>query len=812
MDLDEALGHVLDGHGLLFTGAGFSLGAVNLRGNPLKTGSEFARHLSALVGLPPDTRLEDAAEEFTEAHGEDKLIQELEQEFTVRTCAAFHMEILRFPWKRIYTTNYDNVAETAAAAVSKRLTPVTLSDKVRDIPKTSPLCVHLSGYVQRLAKSNLRSEIKLTDTSYLTSSFADSPWAVVFRQDVDVARAIFIVGFSLSDLDIRRVLFESAALKEKCFFVMGKSPDPVTSRRAFRLGTVLNIDTAGFAGYLGKKAATYVPPKQLGPLEYCIKRFKVPEAREDASDRDVFDLLLWGRMNPSLVWGSLHNDLRYFLERSGVERALASFESGRRVVTFYSDPGNSKAAALEGLRYRAVARGFDVYTLAVRGESLFEELEVICRPTQKTLLTIDHYPDWLDVMGFLGNHRSDNLYLALTARTSAHDVMVDRLAEEIKAGEISEISVDRLDRAECEWVTDLFDEYGLWGRLAARSRRQKIKYLEFDCQAQWHATLLKQFESPQMISRLQVIFDQLNKEKEYYEAAVAILALTLIGHPPSASTLVDLCGARVLEPGFRKNAAIQELVDFPSGRVSIRSSVAAEFILRRIANPNTVVIVLSRMAKAADRAAGASRFYYDLFKRLVLFSNVQHLFPDSERRRGVLHYYELLKNLGHAKRNPLFWLQYAIACTLFEDLERAGTYFATAYSFAELMDRYDTFQIDNHYARYLLVQATRSGDAATAMVAFRKARKIIFEQIQRERLHYPYRVATAFGEFYDTFAPVFSHEQKAEIARAAKYVSDRIERLPRERQDQKYVEKCWEAMQRIIGAATQPAAEAAPPN
>jgi hypothetical protein len=108
------------------------------------------------------------------------------------------------------------------------------------------------------------------------------------------------------------------------------------------------------------------------------------------------------------------------------------------------------------------------------------------------------------------------------------------------------------------------------------------------------------------------------------------------------------------------------------------------------------------------------------------------------------------------------------------------------------------------------VGAIRSGDAETARAAFRKARKTIFQQIERERLHYPYRVARLFLEFYDSFVPYLSQQDKDEIGRAARYISDRIERLPGERQDQRHVEECWQTMQRIIDATGARGAEGAP--
>ena len=89
-------------------------------------------------------------------------------------------------------------------------------------------------------------------------------------------------------------------------------------------------------------------------------------------------------------------------------------------------------------------------------------------------------------------------------------------------------------------------------------------------------------------------------------------------------------------------------------------------------------------------------------------------------------------------------------------------------------------------------------DFFTQQLVARKARLILFQQIANQRLHYPYRVATALGEFYDVFAPALSQENKEEIRRAAKYIAERIEKLPDFRQRKEHVVKCWEEMQRIL--------------
>ena len=84
---------------------------------------------------------------------------------------------------------------------------------------------------------------------------------------------------------------------------------------------------------------------------------------------------------------------------------------------------------------------------------------------------------------------------------------------------------------------------------------------------------------------------------------------------------------------------------------------------------------------------------------------------------------------------------------------------------------------------------------------FRDARKIIFEQIQTERLYYPYRVATPIGEFYDTFAGVLADSARDEILNPARYIERRIGGLPLQLQQQRYVIQCLATMARIRSLA-----------
>jgi len=449
---------------------------------------------------------------------------------------------------------------------------------------------------------------------------------------------------------------------------------------------------------------------------------------------------------------------------------------------------------------RAFDAGYSVFSIVKSTETLLDELYSVFRETLPTLLVIEQYPDWLDTIDFISKNAPQNCVLALSARTSVHDIFVDRLASVLKPGKVLEIPTNTLRLSECERIADLFDKYGLWGDLAARSMPAKLKHLRQTCHAEWHAILIDRFRAPQIQVRFASITDALAKKKRFYEVVMATLVLNVLEYEPSVDLLLALLGQCVLEQQFREDASVREIIDTSSGRIRLRSSVAGQFILTNFADPNALIPVLTRMAKAADLNARNDHYYLGLLRDLTRFSGLQLIFPEKERRTACIRYYESIKSLDHTRQHPLFWLQYAVACTVFEEFDRAEKYFNTAYAFAEASE-FNTFQIDNHYSRFLLMRAISSKDAGTCMKSFREARKFIFEQIETERRHYPFRVARIIAEFYDTFAGLLSQGAQKEIATAAKHVRDRIAALPEERQKQRYVIECREAMEHVLKVA-----------
>jgi len=346
-------------------------------------------------------------------------------------------------------------------------------------------------------------------------------------------------------------------------------------------------------------------------------------------------------------------------------------QNGSRAGVIHSELGNGKSLLLEGLKCRASEAGFAVYSLAARSPALLEELEGVLNSQQKIILVIDNYADWFDALENLASRVNDQTCLLLSARTSTHDALFDRLNRTLKVPRIDEINIDRLTGPEIEWLSNLLEEYGVWGPMAAWSHRRKAEFLERVCGAEWQGILLKLLEAPHILLRYEEVLQQLNNKRDYYESLVAMLALGVVGYPPSLDNLVALCGPSVLDTAFTKNTVIRNFVDFRGGQARLRSSVTCQFILKRVADPNVIVDALAGLVRRADKAIGANRYYYHILTTLLRSSNMQRLLPEREKGKTLIRYYESVKSLPTCRQHPLFWLQYAITCLLLEDFERA---------------------------------------------------------------------------------------------------------------------------------------------
>ena len=229
MEITEAISLAKAGKAVLFTGAGFSCGAKNSvesLGNMVPNADAFSKYLGALAGASQDYPLNTMAHYFQKAKGEHMLVEELLNCFTITSVSDSHREIASIPWRRVYTTNYDNCFERAASEVKRTWTPISTDSGVSAALNR---VVHINGHIFNLEIGTLDSQIKLTHSSYSIENFQDSQWSQQLRQDFDAAKAVVFIGYSLADLDVSRILRNLGELRNKTVFIVSPNDDAVIS-------------------------------------------------------------------------------------------------------------------------------------------------------------------------------------------------------------------------------------------------------------------------------------------------------------------------------------------------------------------------------------------------------------------------------------------------------------------------------------------------------------------------------------------------------------------------------------------------------
>ena len=803
LDLGEAIDHALDGDAVLFVGSGFSRTAINVDGEPLMTGGALAAELSATCGLAEAASLEDASEFFVDKYDAAALVKLLMRKFQVKQIAKEHVPFGRVPWRRVYTTNYDNVIELAYREAGRAITPLELNARLRALAEPVSRCIHINGFIDTLDVDALTDTFKLTEASYATASFAESEWAAQLRHDISVSKATFFVGYSAYDLDIRRILHGSEADRPKTFFVVGQDPNELTRVKLSKYGVVCDEDTQSLAELLSARAARHAPSKHHISVGRHVEEAVPPVQAQELRDADITNLLLWGNVKRDLLWQALQGskgEMAYVCERRVAHDCLDALESGARDVVIYSDFGNGKTVCLESLGALAPSFGYRVMWLHGANDEPLEEVEAVCLADSPTLLLVDDYATKRRELEFIASHRTDMLHLVCAARTASHDAGYSWLYR-VCGGAPIEIPCDKLETPELEWFAELMDAHGLWGERAATSRSAKMRTLGSECDSELSLILLLILESPAMHTRLRELVDTIRRSSAFFEAVVGVMVLSTFERVFSVRAAADLLGPETLQQaGFRNNESVRQLVDLSGDRVQVHSSLVSRHLLTSAVDPQVTVSVLSAMARRADKLARESTYYYEVFKELMRFTNVQRVLPGRGKMNAVLTYFKSLKKLVGCKTNPNFWLQYSVADLALKEFAEARIHLKTAYAHAKDKD-WDTFMLDNHAARLELEEGAHSpdGDRVSAMQKFARARKTIIGQVQSaEHMHYPFRTAALVLPFQQAHRSILEDDDLAQFKKFASFMLKRVEQLRGGMASNRHVNECRAAMTTIL--------------
>jgi hypothetical protein len=416
----------------------------------------------------------------------------------VKQVSHSHLKIAEIKWRRIYTTNYDNVLETSFAQLGKKLTPVTLMDDIRDIDVQTNVCIHLNGYIDRLNRESLGNEFKLTTTAYLTTSLVSSPWATLLRGNIEAAKAVFFIGYSLYDLDIKRLIYGSDDLKNKCFFITAPKPTASLTHVLSKFGQVCPKGLDRFVNRLTEVMSSYSPVVLKEVAYDCFDCVSEPTGpAPEFKDEEFFRLFLYGDVNDHHIYRSLGDkDFLYYLRRPEIDMLVERIDRGLHNILIHSNLGNGKTLLLHGLKYQILRRGFRVVVTKKMGDTFLSEVDHMMQTSAPLAIIIDDYSRYLKAIEEITLRRSANTVLILTCRSLINDVVFDRLCESLQCEDLPEFCINKIREEEAADLVRLFDRYGLWGRRAGWPEHAKIDYILNTCRGEFQLILLDLLNAP----------------------------------------------------------------------------------------------------------------------------------------------------------------------------------------------------------------------------------------------------------------------------------------------------------------------------
>lgn len=814
MSIQDGIDAAFGGEALLFVGAGFSHSALNRSGKLLPDGLKLAQHLLAKCGLSEQADLTLASQFFQDKFGSSALIKEVKELFTVDEVQPSHITVCNVPWKRLYTTNYDNVVETAYASHKKKLRSLTSKDSPYSVPKQSPFCLHINGYAITADERSLTADLKLTSTSYCTQSFQQSPWCEYFKSDIRLASAVFFVGYSLADLDVSRILFEYGELASKCFFITSEKTRETSRAVLSKFGAVHSIGLDAFARLVEERRSLPRPAKSAELKLICFDKVTLGEDLLTVKTQDVFDLLLFGKRNIDLIKQSMFDDksTQYFIRRHQVEQVAERITTASvKNIVVHSGMANGKTLFLDGLAVRLIEHTYQVYRLVDVAKSIEAEIDWICSRSGKIAVIVENYVNYVHVLTQFQLRRPEGLVLLLSLRSSLNDIHADRISGTLQDTRIAEISVDQLNDVEIDELVRLSNAYGFWGKRAGMNEHEKRAFLSADCQKEFQPYLLSIIESPDVQSRVQALYAELSLLPKYEPIVQLILIVEVIGISTTVDNLSEIVDAGDLNSAeFRRLGIVREFLDFERGNLKARSSLLAKYLLHHFGSTDAIVDLLVRCVRVCDEHYSSeitgpyrSNFFHTLFKSVMQYKMLDSLLPDHGKREGIIRFYESVRNYAKLFKNVQYWLQNAIARMAFKEYEIAKKNFDTAYALAHEYPGYDTAYLDNAYSRWLMESKLASGDQKGSFDCFIEAHSIVRSQANSiEGYHYPFRVAGLYLPMYEQFFRRWRPEEKNKFVEACKDLLGVIENRRGEIDGNHYVAKAKADFESILSKIT----------
>ncbi|MGF1730804.1 SIR2 family protein [Photobacterium kasasachensis] len=767
-DIEKILTSINSGKAIMFTGAGFSFGAETVSGKEPLGAKRLSHALCESMGIKQNDNLMFTSDYFMSKKPKSELVALLKENYTLRSTSEAHQTICSLPWRRFYTTNYDLSIELASQKSGKIIETVDLLHPVSEYYQRSGFCVHLNGSINSLTEDSLEDSFKLSSSSYISSdSFVTSDWFYPFKRDLDRASAIIFVGYSMYDIDIQKIMFKDEHLVAKTYFITLPEPDMELEFTLSKFGTVVPIGTDGFAAEIAKFIADNPTEHEEHSLE-SLRLYELGNAAPNVRDDQIETMLMYGDVNDDSIDSCMlgHIEVPFLILRNQIEEICTNLDKEKNIV-LYSALGNGKSILLKELRCQLTSSGHNVYEIDDLDGDYIGDLDYLAQQSSKSILLIDDYEQYIDVIQHVSATSSGKIQVVATARIADHEFFRERLLE--WNFNFSEINVDLLYEEERNSFIDIIDNLGLWGENAGFTHNQKLRYLQFNNDNQISTALLSLLDSPNIKSKITVLVSKFKANKNYESTLFTICLCRIIGVSANRALISELAGNdAIYDPAFTSMKEFRQIFTIINGEVQSASSLFCICLVKEHFSASYITASLLSIAGKLNKVSGRDATQTRVFKSMLKFSFVERILPKSTKVGNLIRYYSDLKlEVRWLNKDPHFWLQYAMSVIVFKNYGKAQQFLDQAYALAQNKKDYHTDNIDTQQARLWLMECNDISDGQKVYGKFSQAHKLL-SYLKNDI--FKFRQLARYREFYENNFDKLSKKNKGLFLESCKQV------------------------------------------
>lgn len=777
MDITTALKHAMDGNAILFLGAGFSIGGSNKLNQTLPIASELSYQMCDELAIDHSNELALISERFVDdpkiGKGINSLISFLKERLICTSTTSIQDNISNLPWLRIYTTNYDNIFEISSRKLGIEREVITATLPKKDLVNINGAIVHMNGNIINITPEKFYDEFKITNESYLKQGFLSSPWGDQFIADINNCKAVIFVGYSLKyDLELQKIMHDK--IHNKAIFIDRKDTDGNQAYLFSKWGDFYPIEAKGLSDEILKVKANYTPEikeqKLIGLKELLISNY----SNSRITPNDVLNLLVYGKYNSY----DFRNPTEFYLKRIDILKHTKLILEAKKICLIHSNLGNGKSIVLQYLASQLVEEN-NVYFLNSIN-SIQEDLALIkSRKSTSHIIFVDDYDLHLPLFKELSYDFPDNIKIIATSRTSLSSVLIDHLETDynFSMNEIGVLNIEIISDSERKDLISLLDKYHFWGSNSTLSPSEKNNLINKVYQNRLSSIFYMLLDSHVISDKMNSLFNDLkNSEINKYLLAQSICNISnfkLKGF--EIAHLADIDYSEIEKGSLSQN--FREIFLRTSDDIELRSTIFAQYIIRTSEHYTLISDLLTKIF--TNSLSSFNNEYNIIRKKLISRSNLIEIFGGrkrnsswKERDQDIYNFYTSIQD--YSKNNPFFWLQYGITALNLDFHVDASIYFQNAYSYAEQLENFDSFQLDTHYARFLLSEIA-DYDETFNFNKFEQAHRLLMDNSNVEiRLSYVLRQVGIYSFIDKKFATSFTAEERFKYISYIKEVVSRF--------------------------------------